>query len=166
MKLKNLKKRYKKNKKKFKKFLRKFDKKYVPDLEPEIRRMDAEVWEKTDCLQCGNCCAKMTPTFTEEDITRIAKHLDMTAAAFKKKYLEKDDSGDWINKTTPCQFLGEDLYCSIYEIRPVDCATFPHHLNEPFDDYNHIYEQNMEYCPATYSLVKKLHKYVTENYEW
>ncbi len=166
MKLKKLDKAYKKNKKKFKKFLRKFDEKFVPGLEEEIVKIDKEVWEKTDCLKCGNCCTKMTPTFTEDDIKRISKHLKMSATAFKKKYLERDESEDWVNTTQPCQFLGEDLYCSIYEIRPVDCATFPHHHNTPFDDYNHIYEQNMKFCPATFSLVKKLEKYVTENYEW
>ncbi len=166
MKLKKLDKAYNKNKKKYTKFLRKFDKKYVPGLDTVVENLDKEVWQKTNCLECGNCCSKMTPTFTEEDILRISKHLEMTPTAFKKKYLEKDDSNDWVNTRQPCQFLGEDLYCSIYEIRPIDCATFPHHLNKPFDDYNHIYEQNMEYCPATFSLIKKLEKYVSKNYEW
>ncbi len=166
MKLENLDGAFKSKKKKYKKFLKKFDKKYIPGIEEKIIELDEKVWKKTACLECGNCCTRMTPTFTEKDITRIAKVVGLTKAQFKKKYLEKDDSGDWINKTTPCQFLGEDLKCSVYEHRPVDCATFPHHHNIPFDDYNHIYEQNMEYCPATFSLVKKLEKWVTKNYEW
>ncbi len=166
MKLKKLDKQYKSKKKKYKKFLRKFDNKYVPGIEEKIAEMDRKVWEKTECLACGNCCTKMTPTFTAEDIQRISKVVGMTETQFKNKYLEQDDSEDWVNTTQPCQFLGKDLKCSIYEHRPIDCATFPHHHNIPFDEYNHIYEQNMKYCPATFSLVKKLEKYISKNYEW
>ncbi len=166
MKLKNLKKQYKKNKKRLSKFLDKFDDNYVPGLDAEVAKIDKKIWKKTDCLECGNCCSKMSPTFTEEDIVRISTHLNYSPAEFREKYLEEDDSGDWINTNVPCQFLGDDLKCSIYEIRPIDCAKFPHHHETPFDEYNDLFKQNMKYCPATLSLVKKVKKYVDANYDW
>ncbi len=81
----------------------------------------------------------------------------MTPEAFIKKWLRKDRSGDYLNKTEPCQFLNlENNYCSIYEIRPADCAGFPHHTKKQFADYAHVFKQNVEYCPATYKLVEKM----------
>ncbi len=71
-----------------------------------------------DCLACANCCKTMSPTFTQVDIKRIARHLDMSADEFRKKWLYKDRNGDWINKQQPCQFLNlKDNKCSIYEVQ-------------------------------------------------
>src|SRR5688572_21680749 len=98
----------------------------------------------------------MTPTFTNTDIRRIAAHFGETPDVFKKKWLRKDRTGDYINKSLPCQFL--DLTtnkCSIYAIRPADCAGFPH-LPKKMKDYVHVHKQNIEYCPATYRLVEKM----------
>jgi hypothetical protein len=46
--------------------------------------------------------------------------------------------------------------CSIYEIRPSDCAGFPHLSKKRMIDYIHVHKQNIEYCPATYSMVEKM----------
>jgi uncharacterized protein len=108
-------------------FLQKLDE-VVPDEMPQlVQEEDARVWAESECLSCANCCKKMTPTFTEQDIRRISGHLSMTPKAFKKKWLYKDEEGDWLNTSIPCQFLGDDNKCSIYEVRPFDCAEFPHH---------------------------------------
>jgi len=120
--------------------------------------VDREVWAETDCLSCGNCCKKMTPTFTPADIKRIAAHFNMTAQGFKDKWLvyEKKD-GDWQNKKQPCQFLDFNTNkCSIYSIRPADCAGFPHHTKRHFAEWVHVYKQNVEYCPATFRMVEKM----------
>jgi hypothetical protein len=62
-----------------------------------------------------------------------------------------------MNKKQPCQFLNlKDNKCSIYAIRPVDCATFPHHTKKDFTEWVHVYKQNVEYCPATYKIVEKM----------
>jgi Fe-S-cluster containining protein len=99
----------------------------------------------------------MTPTFTPTDMKRIAAHLDMTEEDFKKKWLYKErNSGDWMNKKQPCQFLDTKTnMCSIYEVRPVDCAGFPH-LQKKLKDFVHIHKQNVEYCPATHKMVEKM----------
>jgi Fe-S-cluster containining protein len=71
-----------------------------------------------------------------------------------------------MNKSIPCQFLGSDNKCGIYEVRPADCAEFPHHHKQPFDNYNDTFTQNLSYCPATYNLVQRLKKRVEKEYEW
>lgn len=97
----------------------------------------------------------MSPTYTREDLRRISKHLGMTEAQFKEKWLYKDTTGDWMNVKQPCQFLDlETNKCRIYAVRPADCAGFPHHSRKKMNaDYMHMYKQNVEYCPATYRLV-------------
>lgn len=120
--------------------------------------VDKEVWKEIDCLSCANCCKKMTPTFTAQDIKRAATFLHISPKAFKEKWLtyEQKDK-DWVNKTQPCQFL--DLatnMCSIYEARPADCAGFPHLNKKPFKDYGYVHKQNIEYCPATLRFIELL----------
>lgn len=139
----------------------------VPIEMPEIvERIDSTVWSDVNCMECANCCKTMTPTFSEEDIVRISAHLQMTGEEFKTRWLKKEeDSGDWVNTTQPCQFL-VDNKCSIYEVRPVDCAEFPHHNKKPFDAYNETFKNNLTYCPATLTLVDRLRKEIEREYEW
>ena len=62
-----------------------------------------------------------------------------------------------MNVKQPCQFLNlADNKCSIYEVRPADCAGFPHHDKKKMTDYMHVYKQNVEYCPATYKWIEKI----------
>ena len=83
----------------------------------------------------------------------------MSTEDFRKKWLYKDRQGDWLNKSQPCQFLNlEDNKCSIYAVRPRDCAGFPHHTKRRMVDYMHVFKQNIEYCPATYRLVEVMMK--------
>ena len=118
---------------------------------------DKEVWQEIDCLSCGNCCKKMTPTFSPKDIKRIAAHLEMTPIAFKEKWLTLDKVGDWNNKKQPCQFFNMvDYKCSIYEVRPADCAGFPHLTKKKVTEYLHVHKQNIQYCPATLKWVEKM----------
>lgn len=97
----------------------------------------------------------MSPTFNKQDLKRISAHVGMTVEEFKKKYLRLDKEGDWINRKQPCQFLNlKDNKCSIYAVRPKDCAGFPHHTRKRMVDYMHVFKQNIEYCPATYRVVE------------
>ncbi len=100
----------------------------------------------------------MSPTFTPKDIKRIAAHFEMSAQAFKDKWLYYDKKdGDWMNTSQPCQFLNlKNNKCSIYEIRPADCSGFPHLTKKKMVDYIHVHQQNIEYCPATYNMVERM----------
>lgn len=149
------------------KFLEKLEEVVPEDFTPVVEEVDHRVWQEIDCTTCANCCKTMTPTYTKEDILRIATHFGLSANEFKKKWLQKDaDSKDWINTQTPCQFLAADNTCSIYAIRPLDCAEFPHHNKRPFDDYTETFIGNIPRCPATNLLIEKLKKKVERDYEW
>ena len=143
------------NKSRLKRFLTKIEKNRPRGLNALAIETDKEVWKDTNCLQCGNCCKTMSPTYSPADIKRIASHLEMTPTSFTEKWLRKDREGDWINQTEPCQFLNlKNNYCSIYEVRPADCAGFPHHTKRHTTQYIHVFKQNIERCPATYRLVE------------
>src|SRR6478672_10499538 len=146
------------NKSAFKRYLTKLEKKPPRGLDKIALRADLDMWQEIDCLSCANCCKTMSPTYTPADIKRISAHLNMTPQQFRDKwlYFEKSE-GDWMNKSQPCQFLDLSTNkCSIYEVRPADCAGFPHHTKRRMVDYMHVYKQNVEYCPATYKMVEKM----------
>ncbi len=146
------------NRKLFRSFLTRLEKNPPKNIHQVMIEVDKEVWQEIDCLTCGNCCKKMTPTFSPKDIKRISVHFEMTPVAFKEKWLLYDKKeGDWQNKKQPCQFLNlADNRCSIYAIRPSDCAGFPHLTRTKAVDYVHVHKQNIEYCPATYKMVEKM----------
>lgn len=148
----------KKSKTSLRRFLTKLEKNPPRKLDSHTQSIEKEVWSEVACLSCANCCKSMTPTYTNADMRRISAHLGMTVDEFKKKWLYKDrSSGDWMNRKTPCQFLNlTDNKCSIYEIRPADCAGFPHLPKRKMVDYIHVHKQNVEYCPATHTMVEKL----------
>lgn len=146
------------HKRKFRTFLTKIEKHPPKGLDTITIKLEKEIWGEVDCLSCANCCKTMTPTFNPSDIKRISAHFGQTPDEFKKKWLrkEKKKDGDWINKVEPCQFLNlKDNKCSIYEVRPADCAGFPH-LPRKMKDYAHVHKQNIEFCPATYKMVEKM----------
>ena len=147
-------------------FLSKLDHIVPEDLPVLVAEEDAAVWVETDCTTCANCCKTMTPTYSKADIKRIAAHFQLSPKAFTDKYLAKDeDSGDIVNRSQPCPFLKDDK-CSIYAIRPKDCADFPHHFRKPFDEYNDTFVQNLSRCPATFRLIDRLEKRITKEYEF
>lgn len=156
--LRQFRKQFNDNRRKLRRFLTKVETDRPRGLDQLTPVIEKEVWAEVDCLTCANCCKKMTPTFTTKDITRISAHLGMTPTGFRDKWLvyEKSDK-DWVNVKRPCQFL--DLttnMCSIYSVRPADCAGFPHLTRKKMADYVHVHKQNIEYCPATYKMVEKI----------
>ena len=145
-------------KKIFKRFLTKVEKNPPRDLDKLTEKLNVEIWQHVDCLTCANCCKTMTPTYTPKDIKRISTYLGMTTKQFKDKWLYYDKKdGDWMNVQRPCQFLDlKTNMCSIYEVRPADCAGFPHFTKKKMVDYMHVHKQNIEYCPATYKMVERM----------
>ncbi len=141
----------------FRRFLNKMERAPVVGINKMTHTIDKEVWQEVECLSCANCCKKMTPTFTAKDLKRVAAYFGVTVDNFKTQWLKKERNGDWVNTTQPCQFLNlKDNKCSIYAVRPADCAGFPHLTKKPFDSYAHVHKQNIDYCPATLKMVEKL----------
>ncbi len=143
--------------KSFRKFLNKTEKEPPRGIDRITNVVEQEVWAEIDCLSCANCCKKMTPTFTPQDLKRISAHFNETPEQFKMKWLKLDKNKDLVNKQQPCQFL--DLatnMCSIYAIRPVDCSGFPHLSKKKWIEYAYVHKQNIDYCPATFKMVEKM----------
>ncbi len=162
--LRSFRKKVRYHKKAFRRFLTRIEKTPPRGLDTLTATLEKEVWKEIDCLSCANCCKTMSPTFTVIDIKRISKHFSLTPAAFTKKWLKKDRSGDMINKNEPCQFLNPaDNKCSIYDIRPLDCSGFPHLPKKKMVEFMHVHKQNIEYCPATYKLVEKMQEAMAGN---
>ena len=141
------------NQKKYKNYLKKADKKKVLKELPELHE---EAFEKIDCLKCANCCRNFSPRFKIPDIKRISRHLKMKEGNFIEKYLTLDEEGDYVAKNMPCPFLGEDNYCSIYEVRPSDCHRFPYTNEDVFFKRPAITLKNSTFCPIVYFVLEKL----------
>jgi Fe-S-cluster containining protein len=139
-------------------FLARLEKNPPETLDQITATVEQEVWKEISCIACANCCKSMTPTYTLQDMKKISAHLGMTVREFKEKWLyQEPGTGDWLNRSTPCQFLDlETNLCNIYDVRPLDCAGFPHLPRKKMIEYMHVHKQNLEYCPATYRTVEKM----------
>ncbi len=123
---------------------------------PLLPELHEEAFQKIDCLQCANCCKSYSPRFKTPDIKRIARHLRMKESEFIDTYLRLDEDGDYVAKTTPCPFLGQDNYCSIYEVRPSDCERFPYTDEDVLIKRPAITQKNSTFCPIVYFVLERL----------
>ncbi len=141
-----------------KKFFTKLRKKPPKNLDYIMQQLHEEEFEKTDCLECANCCKTTGPLFTNSDIERISKYLRLKPQKFIENYLRVDEDNDYILQQVPCAFLGSDNYCSIYEVRPKACREFPHTDRKKFHQISHLTMKNVAICPAAYNIVEAMKK--------
>jgi Fe-S-cluster containining protein len=139
----------------YKNYLLKADKNKVLKQLPDLNEA---AYEKIDCLNCAACCKNYSPRFKTPDIKRIAKHLDLKEGVFIEKYLNLDEDGDYVVNTKPCPFLGEDNYCSIYDVRPSDCARFPYTDEDVILKRVPLTLKNSTFCPIVYFVLEELIK--------
>ena len=155
--LKNWEKKSADNQKKYKQFLHRADKNKVLKALPDLHE---EAFSKIDCLQCANCCKNYSPRFKTPDIKRISKHLKMRESDFIETYLRVDEDGDFVVRSKPCPFLGENNFCTIYDQRPSDCHRFPYTDEDVFIKRQQLTLKNSTFCPITYYVLEKL---ISEN---
>jgi Fe-S-cluster containining protein len=149
----NWQKKSREKQKHFRNFLARADKNKVLKQLPQLHE---EAFEKIDCLQCAACCKNYSPRFKTPDVKRISKHLGIKESELIEKYLRVDEEGDFVVKTTPCPFLGTDNFCSIYEVRPSDCARFPYTDEDVIIKRQNLTLKNASFCPITYYVLDKL----------
>ena len=137
----------------YKQYLQKANKNEVLNQLPGLHEA---AFSKIDCLQCANCCKNYSPRFKTPDIKRISKHLKMRESDFIQSYLKVDEDGDFVLRSTPCPFLGEDNFCGIYEQRPSDCQRFPYTDEDVFFKRQQLTLKNSTFCPITYYVLEKL----------
>ncbi|MGE5518792.1 MAG: YkgJ family cysteine cluster protein [Candidatus Dadabacteria bacterium] len=149
----NWQKKSKENQKVFKQFLQRADKNKVLKMLPGLHE---EAFEKVDCLSCAACCKNYSPRFKTPDVKRISKHLGMRESEFIETYLKVDEDGDFVVKSSPCPFLGQDNFCSIYEVRPSDCHRFPYTDEDVIIKRQALTLKNSTFCPITFYVLDKL----------
>ena len=137
-------------------FLRSLKMKDDRVVDRKARRLHEEAFSIIDCTQCANCCKTIHPLLTEADIERAAEHIGMEDSAFQAKYLATDDDGSLRMKDLPCPFLGADNRCTIYEVRPTDCAEYPHTDKKGFAFRTYLHSDNARQCPAVFFIVEKM----------
>ena len=141
-----------------KKFFAKLKKKPPKKLDYIMQELHEEEFERTDCLDCGNCCKTTGPLFTQADIERISKHLKLRPSEFIDTYLRVDEDQDYVLQQVPCAFLGMDNYSSIYKVRPKACREFPHTDRKKFHQISNLTLKNVAICPAAYNIVEEMKK--------
>lgn len=151
--LENLPEKAAKKKKVHEKVLKKGNKNQLLRALPDL---DEEAFSHIDCLSCANCCKHYSPRFKMPDIKRIARRLRMKESDFIAQYLRMDEDGDYVVTSSPCPFLGEDNYCSIYEDRPRDCARYPYTSEDVLVKQVRLSLKNASVCPAVFYVLERL----------
>jgi len=140
-----------------KSFFSKLKKKPPKQLDYLMQELHEDEFNRTDCLQCANCCKTTGPLFTDKDVARISKHFKMKEHQFVTQFLKLDED-DYVLQSLPCTFLGADNYCSIYDVRPKACKEFPHTNRKKFQQITNLTLTNVAICPAAFNIVEEMKK--------
>lgn len=143
-----------------KKFFVKLKKKLPKNLDYVMQDLHEKEFNRTDCLDCANCCKTTGPMFTTKDIERIAKYFRQKPQQFIDTYLRIDEDNDYVLQRVPCTFLGADNYCSIYDVRPKACSEFPHTDRKKFHQISNLTLKNVSICPAAFNIVEEMKKLI------
>jgi len=128
------------------------------DLDEVTEKFHNEAFEQIDCMSCGNCCKTTSPIFYQKDIDRLSKHFKMKPGTFVEKYLHIDSDQDYVLNTAPCSFLNPDNSCSVYDVRPLACQTYPHTNRKKFFQLLKLSFNNTLVCPAVQKVFEGLKK--------
>jgi Fe-S-cluster containining protein len=137
-------------------FFKKLKNKPPKNLDVLFHAAHEEVFAKTDCLTCANCCKTTSPIFYQRDIERAADAVKMKPGDFIQKYLFMDEEGDFVLQQAPCPFLDKENYCSIYENRPTACREYPHTNRKKMQQILDLTFRNTLVCPAVLEIVEIL----------
>ena len=154
--LQSLSKKVKDNQKAHRNFFIKLRKKTPKNLDAIMEKLHEDEFQKTDCLQCANCCKTTSPIFTKKDIERISKAFRIKTRQFIDTYLYLDEDQDYVLKSSPCTFLADDNTCTIYDVRPKACREYPHTDRKNFEKISDLTLKNLAICPATFNIVEAL----------
>lgn len=130
------------------------------EIDERVFRITRRVWSRIDCTACANCCREMKPSFSQEDVERIAGRLGLDPKSLNDAYLERNEpleENPWQTRTTPCPFL-KDNRCSIYEDRPSDCSGYPHLYKTEFTSRTMGVIERTFTCPIVYETMEELKK--------
>lgn len=81
------------------------------------------------CTQCGACCRRRGVVWLKKgESARLARHLHLTAAVFRARYVTRLDDGRELlevpGEDRGCPLLDGDL-CSVDPVKPDQCRAYP-----------------------------------------
>jgi Fe-S-cluster containining protein len=136
----------------FRIFLKKCDHYKVDEI---VHKLNEEYLTEDYCMDCANCCKKLKPSLSQEEITEIANHLDISYEEFKEAYIERAMPEGYILKGDECPFL-ENNKCSIYDYRPEVCRAFPYLHKKDINNRLINIMDNSYTCPIVYEVLEDL----------
>jgi Fe-S-cluster containining protein len=92
--------------------------------------VDPEILKAFKCTGCGGCCRWTGAVLlTAEDITVLARHLELSEAEFIEKHTRLAPNRQQLalldQSDGSCAWLEGDR-CSLYKARPEQCRSFPY----------------------------------------
>lgn len=116
-----------------------------------------EVFQHTDCLTCANCCKNYSPIIEPEEISNLARAINIEPKVLFDEYIEMDEDGDFVFRYQPCPMLElHDNRCKIYDDRPKACREYPHTNMKGIKNHLDLLEKNIEICPAAEEIVSRV----------
>ena len=125
-------------------------------LDQEFHVLHDKYMAEVDCLDCGNCCRSISPAVKDNDISRLARYLKTRPSELTETYFDLDEEGDYVFRSQPCPFIGDDNYCSVYDARPKACREYPHTDRTRMHQVMNITFRNISICPVVYEIVREL----------
>jgi len=144
----------------FRQFLKTRCKLGPDEIDRRVFEATQRVWDGIDCTTCANCCRELEPTFSEEEVDRVARRLGIERRQFIETYLKRAEPGSenpWQIRTSPCPFL-RDNRCSVYEDRPADCSGYPYLYQSDFVSRTMGMIGRTFTCPIVYEVMEELKK--------
>jgi uncharacterized protein len=141
-----------------KKVAEKLKKMKPKELDALFHAAHEEKFKNMDCLACGNCCKTTSPIFLQTDIDRLSRVFKMKSSKFIDQYLWRDEEGDFVLKSSPCPFLGEDNKCLVYEERPKACREYPHTNRKNIHGILGLSLRNTLVCPVVHEIFQDFNK--------
>ncbi|MFK5879727.1 MAG: YkgJ family cysteine cluster protein [Flavobacteriaceae bacterium] len=123
-----------------------------------VHELYENVLEHIDCTNCANCCIELETCFHKEEIDRLTKHLNVDKKEFIKQSTKPDEFGaidKFYLNSKPCQFL-TDKKCTIYELRPDECNSYPYLHKDNFNSRLLGVIENYAICPIVYNVYELL----------
>jgi len=103
-----------------------------------------------ECTACGKCCTGDHDThyiaLSKKEASLLQSHLGVSEAWFKRRYVEHLTRESWgiRMRNGQCVFLDKENKCGIYNLRPVQCRTYPF-WPELLDKETH-WQAEKKYC--------------------
>lgn len=136
----------------FRRFMKSHD---VP--ERRLRKIAEEIQDQIDCTVCANCCRVAAVDVTERDVDKLARHLNLTVAAFREQYTVRDEEGAVVLRRDEngCVFL-KGTECAVYEARPATCVDFPHLVRGSGSIASRMWQfiDRACYCPIVFNSLE------------